>query len=203
MSTYLELQTRIANDYLNRSTLGDPIRRSILAAVRHHERQNWGFNETSTALTTSSGQAFVSFPSNLLVLHDLRITISGEKLQLNRRDSQYIREMNVASATGQPTDFAIYQNRAELAIIPNSAWSVSSYYVKSLSALSADSDTNAWTQGVMQDVIVYHATKIVWANVLRNEKEAVKYAALERAALSIASGENEQQRFHGIKPTSF
>src|SRR5574339_531069 len=192
MSTFLEVQNRINNDHLNRSTFGDETKRAIKAAIRHYEYHRWSFNETATALATSSSLSYISLPSNFLLLDDLRITINSEDLPLNRRDPQTIRDWNTASTFGQPTDYAIYQNRIETFPIADSAYSVPIYYLKQLTVLSADSDTNAWIQGVVEDVIVHHATKLMWANVLRNDKEAAKHAQLERDAYSIATGHHDQ-----------
>lgn len=203
MSTFAEVQNRINGDFLNRN-FGAETQRAIQAAIRHYERRRWPFNETSVALTTSAGQAFVSFPSNFLLLDDLRITINSEDFSLHPQDAQYIRNWNATNTTGQPTDYAIYQNRVELAITPDSAYSLPVYYIKSLPTLSANSDTNAWIQGGMEDVIAYHAAKLMWATVLRNEKETAKYVGLEQLALSNMTSFNEQRIVPGrLKPTSF
>ena len=203
MSTYLEVQNRVNNDYLNRSGFGSETKRAIQAAIRNYEYRRWTFNETATALTTSSSQSYVTIPSNFLVLDDLRITISGEDLPLDRQDAQTLRDWNTANTFGQPTDYAIYQNRFEFFPVPNSAWSVQTYYIKSLTVLSADSDTNAWIQGAMEDVITYHAAKLMWATVVRNDKEALKFAALETAALSNLTSHLEQRTTRRIKATKF
>jgi len=204
MSTFAQLQTRIRSDYLNRaSDYVDETKRAIQAAIRHYENERWKFNQTATSLVTSSSQSFVTFPSNLLLFDDIRITVSGEDLPLNRRDAQTIRDWNTASTFNQPTDYAIYQNRAEFFPVPNSAWSIPIYYLKSLTELSADADTNAWTEGVMQDVIVYHAATDLWAFVLRNDKEAAKFAAREKTALLRAEGLRDQFVSHKLKSTSF
>ncbi len=203
MSTFIEVQNRINGDFLNRN-FGAETQRAIKAAIRHHERKRWNFNETATTLTTSSSVGFVTLPSNFLILDDLQITVSGEDLPLYSQNPQTIRDMNVSRALAEPTHYAIYQNRIELALIPDSAYSLPVYYIKSLTALSADSDTNAWLEGVMEDVIAYHAAKLMWATVLRNDKEAMKFAALEATALSNMASFNEQRRTPGrLKPTSF
>lgn len=203
MSTFIEVQNRINGDFLNRSTFGDETKRAIKAAVRHYEYQRWMFNETSTALASSSSLSYITIPSNFLVLDDLRLTINGEDLPLHRRSPQTIRDWNTASTYGQPTDFAIYQGRIETFPIADSAYSVPIYYIKRLDVLSADSDTNEWIQGALEDVITYHATKLMWANVLRNKQEAATYAQFERDAYSVAAGERDQQQLTHIKATSF
>lgn len=203
MSTFIEVQNRINGDFLNRN-FGAETRRAIQAAIRTHERTRWSFNETSTALATSASVGFVSLPSNFLVLDDLRITINSENLPLLKRDPQHIRNMRVSNQPSEPTHYAIYQRRLELALIPDSAYALQVYYIKSLPTLSADTDTNSWLDGAMEDVVAYHAAKLLWATVLRNDREAAKFAALERTALSTMLGHIEQYNTPGsIKPTSF
>lgn len=203
MSTYLEVQNRINNDYLNRTGFGSETKRAIQTAIRHYQYRRWTFNETSTAVTTSSSQSYVTLPSNFLILDELRITLNGESIPLNRREAIDIRDWNAGNTFGQPTDYAIYQNRIETFPVANSAYSLPIYYIKSLSALSADSDTNAWIQGGMEDVIVYHAAKLMWANVLRNDKETLKFNALEQTALSNMGGFMDQRSIGKIKSHGF
>lgn len=203
MSAYSEVQDRINSDYLNRTTFGAETKRAIQAAIRHYERRRWNFNETSTALTAASSIGYVALPSNFLVLDDLRITIDGSGLDMIREDPQTIRDMNTAPTFGQPTHYALYQNRVNFFPVPDSAYSTPLYYIKSLSVLSADTDTNAWIQGGMEDVIVYHATKLMWANVVRNDAEALKFAQLEADAVNAIVSHHEQYRNTRLKATRF
>lgn len=203
MSTYLELQTRIATDYLNRTDFGDQVKRSIQQAIRFYERRRWRFNETSTALTTAASVGSLTLPANLLELDSLWITQSGNRYELIRTDQQDINEKNATSASSVPSHFTIYSDQIELAVLPDSAYTVTCYYLKSLSELSADSDTNSWTTGAMQDLVVYHATKLVWANVLRNRQEAQVFAELEQGVFMMVSSEHEQFQSLRLKPTSF
>lgn len=203
MSTYIEVQNRINGDFMNRQ-LGAETRRAIQAAIRFYERRRWSFNQTATSIATSAGQTFVSLPSNFLILDDLRITLNGQAIPMHERDPQYIRDMNMTGVTGQPTDYAFTRNRLELAITPDAIYSLPLYYVKTLPELSADSDENYWTLGLTQDVIAYHAAKLLWATLLRNDREAAKYAALERDALMQVTSLVEQRVSPGsLKATTF
>lgn len=203
MSTYQEIQDRINEEYLNRGTFITETKTAIKAAIRHYEHRRVGFNQTATALTTSAGQSFLSFPSNFLILDQLQITVNGQDLDLNRRDKAWIVSRNATRSRSQPTDYATYQNRINLSAIPNAAYSCPLHYIKRLPTLSAQTDTNTWIDGVWEDVIVYHAAKVVWAVSIRNEKEAAKFAAFERDALQSALGLEDQQSFGQITPTSF
>lgn len=201
MSTYLELVQRVRDDYVNRSDFTAEVKRHILAAVRFYERRRWRFNQSSTAIACSAGQSFVALPGNFLTEDLFRIESQG--IDLLRRELPDIVQMRAFSATGIPTHYAIYGAKIELAVIPDSAYSANLYYLKTLSELSADTDTNGWTQGLAQDVIAYHAAKLMWANVIRNDAEAVKYAQLEADALSMLVSEHEQYVFTAITPTRF
>lgn len=203
MSTFGEIQSRINSDYLNRTDLSAATQRSIFAAIRHYEGQRFNFNETATALTTSAGQSFIAFPSNLIVLDYVQITEASSDIALIYRDYDWIKRANVTRTQSVPTHYTVYQNRIELFPIPDSAYSVPVAYIKRLTALSADADTNAWTSGEAEDVIVYHATKLMWANVLRNTDEALKFADLERASKSTLMRHREQMPHLVIRATDF
>ena len=203
MSTYQQIQDRINEEYLNRGTFITETKTAIKAAIRHYEQRRVGFNQTATTLTTSAGQSFLSFPSNFLILDQLQITVNGQDLDLNRRDKAWIVSRNATRSQSQPTDYATYQNRINLSAIPNSAYSCPLHYLKKLPELSAQGDTNLWITGAWEDVIVYHAAKIVWAVSIRNDKEAAKFAQLEKDALVTAQGLFEQQEVGRIPPTQF
>lgn len=203
MPTLLEVQNRINSDFLNRN-FGAETLRAVQAAVRAYERTRWTFNETSTALTTTAGQSFLDLPSNLLILDDIRLTANGESLPLLSREPQFIRDSNMSNVQGQPVFYALYQDRVELALTPDSAYSVPVYYVKSLPELLQDDDTNEWIQGGMQDVIAYHAAKLIWGTVVRNDIEAAKFQKLENDALTRIEAHHEQRRTpNRLRPTQF
>ena len=206
MSTFGGLQDRINLDYLNRTDFAAETRRAIHAAIRHYERKPWWFNETATALTTSAGQTFVTFPANYHKLKLLQITIASADYRLIQRDYSWIKDMNTTRTRGQPTDFAIYQNRIELGVIPDSAYSLPISYLHKFPALSAgvtsDGVTSEWTTAV-EDLVVYHATKLMLIGVIRDPERAMAFQALERESLSSILGENEGRVEMHIKPTKF
>ena len=202
MSTYGELQNRINLDYLNRTDFAAETRRSIQAAVRHYERKRWWFNETATSLTTSAGQSFVNFPANFHKLELLQITIASADYKLIPRAYEWIKEMNTTRTRGQPTDFAIYQNRIELGVIPDAIYTLPISYLHKFPNLSASSDTSDWTSAV-EDLVVYHATKLMLAGPLQSPERAMTFQALEREALSSILGENEGRFAGTLKATRF
>lgn len=203
MSTFQDIQDRVNNDYLNRDTFIEETKRAIKAAIRHYQYERRTFNETATAIACSSGQAYISLPSNLLVLDDLWITVNGIDLQLKRETPKTIRQLNSSVTTGQPTHYSIYQNRVNLFAVPDSAYAVNTYYLKELPELSAGADTNAWISGGWEDVIAFHAAKLMWANTIRNDREALKFGTLERSAYDVMQGQQAQLGSGRIIPTKF
>ena len=202
MPTFAQIQDRINLDYLNRSDLVNETKRSILSAIRYYEKKRWWFNETATALTTSAGQTYVTFPTNFLILDDLQITLNSADYSLSRRNIDFIREANTTRTQGQPTDFAIYQNRIELFPIPGSAYSLPIHYIKSLTALSADTDTNAWLS-VAEDCIVYRATMLMLLGAMGTPEKALPFAQLEAQSYKQLVSENEQRMNLRLHPTTF
>lgn len=145
MATYRELQDKINLDYLNRTDIIPETKRAIASAIRAYEAQRFWFNETQTATTTTASQAYLSLPSDYLALDRLELYLSGGWEPLSPTTFTEVRDMNIVSTTGQPTHYAYHGDRLELAVIPDSAYPVNVYYLRSLPSLSADSDTNAWT----------------------------------------------------------
>lgn len=205
MSTYGSLQDRINNDYLNRTDFTAETRRAIRAGIRHYERQRWWFNETATSLVTSAGQTFVNLPANYFDLDLLQLTTNSNDIELIRRDYNWIKKANTARTRGLPTDFTIYQNRIELFPVPDAIYTLPISYkhkFPALSGVTSDSTSSHWTSAV-EDLIVYHATAVMWVGVLRDTERAMAFRALEQTALTAILGENEQHFNIGITPTRF
>lgn len=183
MATFKEVQDRIQNEYLNRTTFAEETKTAIRAAIRHYKNQRWTFNETAVALATSAGAIAVAFPSNYLLLDKLQVTSNGINYPLKRANLGTIQAMNADSIQQCPTHFALHQNQIQLAPIPDAIYPILIDYIKEFDELSADDSTNSFIGGVMQDVICFHAAKLVWGMSIRNDKEAAKFASLEQMAL--------------------
>lgn len=202
MSTYQEVQDRINSDYLNRTDLTAETQRAIKAAIRFYEHEPFPWNEAITTLTTVASTAYIAVPTDFVALNTLQITRSSADYLVKLCDFNQILEYNVTRAIGWPTDFALYANRFYFSPIPDSAYTVPCYYIRQLSALSATSDTNDWLSAA-EDLIVYTATKIMWANVLRDQEEAMTYAALEQNEVDNLRKYNSWRTMQGIRATRF
>ena len=181
MATYLETQTRIANE-LSRDDLTAEIKLAILSAVEYYKKRRWPWNEYVDTLSTTASQTYVALPTDFVELDMLEVTISGSKRPLFKRDYSEIIQWRANSSAGQPTDFALHQNRIELFRTPDDAYTLTIHYLQSLTALSADADTNAWLTDA-EELIRLHAKKDLYVNKIRNTKAAQDMQAMEDSVL--------------------
>lgn len=204
MATLGAIYDRINSDYLNRTDLTAETKRAVAGAVRFYERQRFWFNEASTQSVTVASSANFNLPADFLVLDRLRYPAGP--WSLIEVDLHTMQDMRNGSATGKPTHFTIYAGSFTLYPTPDNSYSLTVAYVRQLpilSATTATASTNDWFSAA-EDLIVFHATKLMWANVLRNTEEALKYAELERRAYQMLLAANEQRvPSSGMKATRF
>ena len=181
MSTYSALQSRIADD-LDRTDLSSQIQQQIKQAIRHYKGQRLGFNETSTTLTATVSQNYVTAPTDLVEVDGLYITRNSyNELLLRRPLDEIIEGRRTSDAT--PTAYCLYAGKFELDCPSVSAYSMPLYYVKELTELSDGADSNGWTTDG-EDLIVFHAEKKLYANVIKDQAKAAVAASQEREALT-------------------
>lgn len=179
--TYLDLQSRIADD-LNRTDLTSQIKENILLAIQHYKNERFWFNESSTTLAGVVGQAYVTAPTDILKIDRFYISISGVYIELIQTDLDDVITFRPPS-NGRPREFCYYQNRFELDRPCDLTYSMPLYYQKELAQLSANADSNGWTTDA-EDVIVYRAEKTLYANVIKDTAKAQTAAAQEVDALT-------------------
>lgn len=184
MATYKDMQDRVALDYLNLALPIQDVKRGILRTIAQYENQRFFFNETATALACSAGQSFVNVPSDFLFLDRLEVVRNSISYALVNRSFDEIRAYNAVGTRNQPTDYAYRGDRFELSAIPDSAYPVNVYYVQKLTTLSADSDTNAWTNEAAN--LIGHAACVeLLSTVLVSDTNRVnRHVIAAQAALS-------------------
>jgi hypothetical protein len=179
MSTYLEMQTRIA-DELDRTDLTGQIQKAIQTAIAFYERKRFWFNEArSITFNTVDGQEFYTSADqsdipNLLTIDFVKLTISGsDKVNLDRSSYQELEywSSNLSTDEGQPTAYAYYAKQLRLYPIPDAAYAVRVSGVFSLATLSADSDTNAWMTDA-EALIRTRAKREILTHVIRDLEAA-------------------------------
>lgn len=167
MATYREMQDRINLDYLNRTDLSNETKRAIIRAIKHYEKTKFWFNVTATALAVGTASVTVAIPADFLALDfaTVRDTSRDSIVTIRSYDRIAYRNIDVA-LSGVPIEIAYWRDALFFTPKPSSSTSITIHYTHSLAALSADSDTNAWTSAG-EDLIVHHACADMLANVLR------------------------------------
>ena len=204
MSTYKDLQDKINLDYLNQMTLIPETKRAIASAIRCYEGRRFWFNETATSVALVASQGYLAIPSDFLFLDRLEVTANGSSLPLRRTNFNAIQAMNINNTVGQPTDYAYRGDRFVIGMIPNSAYAATIFYVHSLPVLSADTDTNAWTNEAF-NLIAHAATFDLMTGVMQvsDPRKINHHARAIELALSDLHMRNENRFSNRIIPTYF
>lgn len=228
-ATYITLQRQIADELGNRTDLLDPlsdsgltlspIENAIASAIAKWEREPFYFNEVYTQplfttvasqeLYTTTDAAAIATAPDLYVLHAL---IASNRHVLERRNWEYIEELSISPTnTGQPTDWAYFAQQIRLYPIPDGAYPIRATRLQRVAALSADADTNVWTQDAF-DLIRSEAKLILATETLHDEAiaRACKIAIYgdpavprDRGYLGALWAETTRRTRSRIRPTQF
>lgn len=206
MSTYSQLQYRIADELGGRTELLSPsagqtlspIQLAILDAISFWENDRFYFNEyrTAGAFSTVAGQEFYTASdwadiATIQHIDKMSVLISGNRYHMEPRTEQYMEDISMnASWRGQPVDYAYYNFQLRLYPIPDNAYPLNVLGTKEFTALSGASDTNVWTtDGEM--LIRATAKQYLYRDTILDDQKA---AAMEKSA---------QQQFSSLKSGTF
>lgn len=155
ITTYAELQTSVAN-WLHRSDLTALIPDFItLAESRMSADINSRSMELQTTLTTVSGNAYVTLPTDMVEMHRL-VLQSDPNYTLRYVAADELSADYPTTQTGKPMVFTVIGGRIQLAPIPDSAYSIELTYKQKIPALSNSNTTN-WLLTAWPDAYLYGA----------------------------------------------
>lgn len=207
MSTFLQMQQRIADD-LNRTDLTAQIKKAITRAVTFYQKEPFWFKQTSGTFSTIAAQKAYGtvdgIPSDISRIYRIEITVSGSAYEVIEEDINDIQNGNPNSAQGDPaTNYAWWQNKIWLKLVPSVVRTVTVYYTKIYTELSADSDTNDWTT-TAEDLVEARARWWLYTRVVKSKDDADSAKLEEIEALQ---GLREMSEGHiaqsNIPPTEF
>ena len=203
MATYSEMQTRIA-DELARTDLTEQIKKAILSAVEFYKDDRFWFNEGEVSLTTADGTESQAMDVTFGEIDEKTITISGNRYPLKLVSySELRRSVLLTTSKGQPGRIAIFDEKVWYDPVSDGIYTVKLSGLVYFTTLSVGSDTNAWTTEAEQ-LIRHHAKADLFANIIRNDKEAQKMIGLSDALLSKLKQKTVQKIGSGrLKATSF
>jgi len=189
MSTFAQMKTRIADD-IKRSDLATQIGIAINRAIEFYEKDRFFFSETSGTFATVSGQESYgtsdNVPSTIAEIDEVTLTESSSNIfPLDKTSFSSIRAMNVGgtTATGVPLDYTYYMEKFWLTPIPNGVYTVTVYFKKNYASLSADGDTNDYTEEA-EDLIEARARWWLYKRIIKDYEAAGEAKIEELEALS-------------------
>ncbi len=187
MSDFGTMKTRIGNETLRTDTvslgfIGD----EIVSAIAHYENQPFQFNETRATASTVADTAYIALPTDFIDLVHMKVELNGSNYQMYSCDFEEIEDMDTGTYTGQPSQYAIYDQQFRLYPVPDTVYTLTLAYIKELGSLSADTDTNAWmTTG--EELIRQRASAAFKVNYLQDamaKQEQEKFAMMGKPFLS-------------------
>ena len=180
MSTFSQLKTEIANKLgegtLSSTFIGDEIN----SVIRYYGRSRFWFNEDATSITLTANDPVVpSLPSDFLYeIPDggLVISYSSNRYVLTKKgNAEY--DIENCQGIGLPYMYRNRDSQLELYYYPDQAYTLLLYYVKKYSDLSADGDTNGFTDNADQ-LIVYATLSRLYETYRKDSEKGLYYRSI-------------------------
>lgn len=193
------MRTRIADEMANDGAItSNQIDNAIRSAIKHHEREPYWFTQATTSFSTVAGQEFYeSTPpetfANIVRIESMQRGAYPSRELLRGLANAFVDDMQDGSITGEPTHYSVYEAEIRLYPIPEAVYPITLRYTRKFQVLSADGDTNAWVTEC-EELIRQAAKRILCTNVLSDDGNAGRYAALEAQALKNIKAENRTRQ---------
>ncbi len=157
MSTYAQLQDRVAAYLYNRTDLSTIIPTLINQAQRKLEREPWNcmVNHATAPLTEST----VTMPTGYINAITMRVLNDSVYYDVEHTDLATLAKEYNTSQTGLPEKYATHwgdNNEFVFGPAPDATYTLDYYYYRHLAVLSGDSDTNWWTDNA-EELLIYGA----------------------------------------------
>lgn len=165
-------------DPSNTAVSGDDITEAINNAIRYWKFRRFWFNEVNDTATLTTGSSDFPYPTDFLVpvIKDggFVVNYGGVNWPLAKLDMPNFDAVYLDNGYGLPRWYA---RNGDLEYkcypIPNSDYTVRRHYLKDYVALSADADTNDFTDNAAR-LIQLWALADLWAE-LRQDQDSSKY----------------------------
>jgi len=199
MPTYSDMRARIADELANDGDISTAqINYAIQDSIKLYERRGWWFNQKTATFATVASQEYYSSADladipNIVQIDSATVTDGNVRSPMRAVAFQAIDDCQDGSIIAEPVLFAAYKENIRLYPIPDQIYTVTLSYVYRLATLSADGDTNAWTEDA-EELIRQSAKRRIALNYLASEEVAARCAALEREAFAEMMAENRRRR---------
>jgi hypothetical protein len=204
VSTFGEMVARIRGDMDRGTDFDNRIKQAVADAIRFYRASRLGFNIKRAYATLTSGNEYVSLPTDWIEADLLRLDQDERRDILQEVTYDWIDEENQSSEQrGCPRKFAIQHRTLRLYPTPDQTYTLMfsfQYELKNVSASASDGETNAWLDDA-EELIRKHAMSelyvlyvdgpesIAKGRMLRAECEEIVLPKLEaQAAREQSSG---------------
>jgi len=188
MATYQNLKSRVESE-LNRPDLSQEVSLAVHSAVNYYSGRRFFFNERRAVTTATPSVNEYPVPDNFIAADNLRMRLDGQRfdeslsyVSWNQLDERY-------GYTGRPTIYTYYQEAIHVWPIPDSTVIFTLSYVARLPELSANTVSNAWTNGVGEELIRSRACRDVALRVLHDEQLGAIFGREEALIVNRLDGE--------------
>ena len=175
ITTYSELKTAIA-DFLARDDLTSQIDTFIdLAESRISRELETRSQDTRTTLTTSADNAYVSLPTDMRSIRNVKV-MNNPRVTLRYLSPLQVKKEYATTGTGLPRVYSVIGDNLFLAPTPDSTLNIELTYKASVSSLS-DSNTTNTILTRFPDLYLYASLFHAYTYLL-DEQRATQYNAL-------------------------
>lgn len=180
ISTYAELKTSIAN-FLARDDLTNEIDDFIdLAESRISRELETRSQDTRTTLTTTADNAYVSLPSDMRTIRNVKV-MNNPRITLRYLSPLQVKKEYSTTGTGCPKVYSVIGDNLFLAPIPDATYNIELTYKASVSSLS-DSNTTNTILTRYPDLYLYTSLFHAYTFLL-DEQRATQYETLIQTIL--------------------
>lgn len=183
MATLGEVVTRIRED-IDRGTSYDArIKRAVVEAIRFYRSKRLGWNIKRAYATVTSGNEYVSLPTDWIEADLLRLDKDGERDLLEEVTYDWIDEQQVDDdERGRPYKWAVQHRTLRLHPTPDQTYTLMfsfQYELKDVSISSSDGATNAWLDEG-EELIRKHAMSELYVLYIDGPESIAKGQMLRR-----------------------
>jgi hypothetical protein len=148
MATLGEMVARIREDIDRGTSYDSRIKRAIVEAIRFYRSKRVGWNIKRAYATLTSGQEYVSLPTDWIEADLLRLDKDGERDVLEEVSYDWIDDQQTdEDETGRPYKWAVQHRTLRLYPPPDQTYTLMfsfQYELKDVSISASDGATNAW-----------------------------------------------------------
>lgn len=177
---------KIREDIDRGSAYDDRIRRAIAEAIHFYRSKRLGWNIKRAYATLTSGNEYVSLPSDWVEADFLQLDLATRREGLDPVTYDWIEDQKGSTdARGEPYKFAIQHRTLRLYPIPDQTYTLMlsyHYELKNVSRSASDGETNAWLDEG-EELIRKHAMSDLYVLYFK-DPESVSHGKMLRAECS-------------------